>query len=92
MGKRVIAILGAGTVLGFDYDRLIRPDTRNITQIVVEQRLKGLGEESWLIKRIYDKLTEASKTEYLGMHPAVRNYEPIVSFEDLFDVIETLHS
>lgn len=92
MGKRVIAILGAGTVLGFDYDGLIRPDTRNITQIVVEQRLKGLGEESGLIKRIYDKLTEASKTEYLGMHPAVRNYEPIVSFEDLFDVIETLHS
>lgn len=93
MSRRVTSVLGAGTVLGFDFNGLIIPTTANITQQVVAQKIQGLDEgESDLIKQIYDMLVEASRSEYLRMHPAVRHYEPNISFEDLFDVIETLHS
>ena len=91
--KRVTTILGAGAVLGFDYAHQTSPTTQTITQEVVAQKIQGLDEEeSVLIKHIYDRLIEASRSEYLRMHPAVRYYEPIITFEDLFDVIETLHS
>lgn len=93
MDRRVTAILGSGSVLDFDFGGLLYPTTSNITQQVVEQKIQGLNEdESDLIKLIYDRLVEASRTEYLRTHPAVRHYEPQITFEDLFDVIETLHS
>ena len=89
---RVTAVLGAGAVLGFDFEGIV-PTTANITQQVAALKIRGLDEEeSGLIKIIYNRLIEASRAEYLRTHPAVRNYEPQISFEDLFDVIETLHS
>ena len=93
MSKRVTSILGAGTVLDFDFEGETLPSTANITRKVVGQTIQGLdGEESDLIKQVYDKIVETSRSEYLRMHPAVRNYTPSISFEDVFDVIETLHS
>ena len=85
--------MGAGAVLDFYFEEKTFPSTANITQKVVGQTIQGLdGEESDLIKQVYDKIVESSRSEYLRMHPAVRNYTPNISFEDVFDVIETLHS
>ena len=93
MSKRVTSIVGAGAVLDFDFEDKTFPSTANITQKVVGQTIQGLdGEEFDLIKQVYDKIVESSRSEYLRMHPAVRNYTPNISFEDVFDVIETLHS
>ena len=93
MKKRVLSILGAGAVLDFSFESLVKPTTANITQQVVTQKIQGLDERgSDLIKQVYDRIVEASRSENLRLHPAVRNYEPNISFEDLFDVIETLHS
>ena len=93
MHNRTTAILGAGTVLGFDFGDLLKPTTSNITQAVVQQRITDFeGNESDLIKQIYDLIVSASQTEYLKSHPAVIHYDPQVNFEDLFEVIETLYS
>ena len=92
MSRRVTSILGAGAVLGFDFGGII-PTTDNITQEVVKQKIQGLDvEEPDLIRQIYDKIVDASREEFLRFHPAVRHYDPPITFEDLFDVIETLHS
>ena len=88
MSKRVTSIVGAGAVLDFDFEDKTFPSTANITQKVVGQTIQGLdGEEFDLIKQVYDKIVESSRSEYLRMHPAVRNYTPNISFEDVFDVI-----
>ncbi|MBO6169069.1 MAG: SIR2 family protein [Bacteroidales bacterium] len=93
MGKRVTSVLGAGAVLDFDFRNIEAPTTSSITRQIIEQKIRGLDEEeSGLIKHIYGMLAEGSRAEYLRTHPAVRNYDPQISFEDLFDVIETLHS
>lgn len=92
MSKRVTSILGAGAVLDFDFEDFI-PMTDKITQEVVKLKIQGLDvEESDLIKQIYDKIVDDSRKEYLRFHPAVRHYDPPITFEDLFDVIETLYS
>ncbi len=90
---RITAILGAGAVLDFDYNDLIRPTTNNITKAVVDQKIQGLDlKDSDLIRQIYDLIVEKSRTAYLRFHPDVRFYEPPISFEDVFEVIETLYS
>ena len=89
---RTTSILGAGAVLGFDYNGFI-PSTANITAEVVKQKIRGLDvDESDLISNVYERIIEESKKEYLRFHHAVRHYDPTITFEDLFDVIETLHS
>ena len=93
MGTRVTSVLGAGAVLDFDFGNLVVPTTSNITRQVTRLKISELDEGATdLIKRIYEMLVEGSRAEYLRTHPAVRNYEPPITFEDLFDVIETLHS
>lgn len=93
MNNRTTAILGAGTVLDFDFNGIEMPTTANITRICTEQKVQGLYvEEIDLIRQIYDKIETTAMTEYLRFHPAVRHYKPNLSFEDLFDVIETLYS
>lgn len=93
MSKRVTSILGAGAVLDFDFGDLTIPTTINITSQVIDLKIRGLdSEESGLIRFIYDKIVEASRKEYRRMHPVINYYEPSISFEDLFDVIESLHS
>lgn len=83
MHNRTTAILGAGAVLGFDFGDLLKPTTSNITQVVVQQRIQDFdGNESDLIKQIYNLVVSASRTEYLRLHPAVRHYVPHVNFED----------
>ena len=93
MNKRTTAILGAGTILDFDFNGMVAPSTRNITDAVVGLKVQGfdLGELD-LIKQVYDLIVAQSREAYLHLHPAVRNYNPQISFEDLFEVIETLHS
>ena len=44
MSRRATSILGAGAVLGFDFEGII-PTTDNITQEVVKQQIKGLDVE-----------------------------------------------
>ncbi len=84
---------GAGAVLDFDFDGLPKPTTQYITDKVVEEKIQGYDEiDSELIKHIYNHIVDASRAEYLRLHPAVRYYEPPISFEDLFEVIETLYS
>lgn len=91
--RRTTAILGAGAVLDFDFDGLPKPTTQYITDKVVEEKIQGYDEiDSELIKHIYNRIVDASRAEYLRLHPAVRYYEPPISFEDLFEVIETLYS
>lgn len=93
MVRRTTAILGAGAVLDFNFSGLLKPTTFNITKAVVQQNIQGFdGGDSDLIKQIYNLIFEASRMEYLKLHPAVRRYDPIVTFEDLFEVIETLYS
>lgn len=93
MERRTTAILGAGAILDFDFNGLLRPTTDNITKAVAEQKIQGFDvDESDLIKQVYDRIVEYSRSSYLKAHPAVRFYEPSVTFEHLFDVIETLHS
>lgn len=93
MNNRTIAILGAGAVLDFDFNGIEKPTTANITRICTEQKVQGLYvEEIDLIRQIYEKIETAVKTEYLRLHPAVRHYKSNLSFEDLFEVIETLYS
>lgn len=93
MKRRTTAIIGAGAVLDFDFDGLPKPTTQYITDKVVEEKIEGYDEiDSELIKHIYNRIIDASRAEYLRLHPAVRYYEPPISFEDLFEVIETLYS
>ena len=93
MKRRTVAILGAGAVLDFDYGGQPKPTTQFITEAVVEQKIHGYDEiDSDLIKRVYKLIVDTSRSEYLRLHPAVRHYEPTVTFEDLFEVIETLYS
>ncbi len=90
---RTSAILGAGAVLDFNYDGLLKPTTDNITKEVSELKIQGFdGNDSDLIEQIYNLIFEASRIEYLKTHPAVRRYVPTVTFEHLFEVIETLYS
>lgn len=93
MIRRTTAVLGAGAVLDFDFGGSPKPTTKYITDSVVEQKIHGYDEiDSVLIKRVYKLIVDASRSEYLRLHPAVRHYEPTVTFEDLFEVIETLYS
>lgn len=93
--NRILAVLGAGAVLDFDYDYngKKKPTTAYITSVVANQKLPDLDDdETNVIRIIYDKIVDLSKAEYKRFHPFVKNYEPSLSFEDLFEVIETLHS
>lgn len=93
MNRRTMSILGAGAVLDFDYGSQQKPTTKYITEKVVEEKIQGYdGIDSELIKHIYDIVVKASKDEYLRLHPAVKRYEQTITFEDLFEVIETLYS
>ena len=93
MERRTTAILGAGVILDFDFNGLLRPTTDNITKAVAEQKIQGFDvDELDLIKQVYDRIVEYSRSGYLKAPPAVRFYEPSVTFVHLFDVIETLHS
>lgn len=93
MFRRTTAILGAGAVLDFHFNGIEEPTTSNITRICTEQKVQGLDvEEIDLISCIYSKIVDAVKSEYIRLHPTVRNYEPNITFEDLFEVIETLYS
>lgn len=57
MSKRVTSILGAGAVLDFDFEGETLLSASNITRKVVGQTIQGLdGEESDLIKQVYDKI------------------------------------
>ena len=92
MGNRITAILGAGAVLDFDFSGIEIPTTSNITKICAEQKVLGLDiEEIDLIKQIYNKIENLAKFEYKRLHPAVKHYDPHLSFEELFEVIETLY-
>ena len=69
--RRTTAILGAGAVL--DFDGLPKPTTQYITGKVVEEKIQGYDEiDSELIKHIYNRIIDASRAEYLRLHPAVR--------------------
>ena len=93
MFRRTTAILGAGAVLDFHFNGIEEPTTSNITRICTEQKVQGLDvEEIDLISCIYRKIVDAVKSEYIRLHPTVRNYVPNITFEDLFEVIETLYS
>lgn len=93
MKRRTTAVLGAGAVLDFDFGGREKPTTKYITDAVVEQKIYGYDEiDSDLIKHIYTQIVDASRSEYMRLHPAIRRYEPTVTFEDLFEVIETLYS
>lgn len=93
MVRRTTAIIGAGAVLDFDFKDLLKPTTANITKAVVQQKIQDFDErDSDLIKQIYNLIYEASRSEYLKFHPAVKVYEPNITFEHLFEVIETLYS
>lgn len=91
--KRTTAILGAGAILDFNFDGQPKPTTKYITESVVDQKIQGYNEiDSDLIRHIYERIIDASRAEYLRFHPAVRHYDPPITFEDLFEVIETLYS
>lgn len=93
MNRRTTTILGAGAVLDFDFNGLLKPTTENITKAVTEEKIQGYDEiESDLIKIVYNKIVDAATSEYNYLHPAVKNYDPHITFEDLFEVIETLYS
>ena len=93
MTNRTTTILGAGAVLDFDFSEIEIPSTSNITRICIEQKIQGLDiEEIDLIKQIYGKIVNIAKLEYERLHPAGKNNAPNLSFEELFEVIETLYS
>lgn len=93
MNRRTTAVLGAGAVLDFDFNGQPKPTTKYITEKVVGEKIQGYDEiDSELIKHIYKFVVDASRAEYLRLHPEVRHYDPSISFEDLFEVIETLFS
>lgn len=93
MNRRTTAVLGAGAVLDFDFNGQPKPTTKYITEKVVGEKIQGYDEiDSELIKHIYKFVVDASRAEYLRLHPEVRHYDPSISFEDLFAVIETLFS
>lgn len=93
MNRRTTAVLGAGAVLDFDFNGQPKPTTKYITEKVVGEKIQGYDEiDSELIKHIYKFVVDASRAEYLRPHPEVRHYDPSISFEDLFEVIETLFS
>lgn len=90
---RTTTILGAGAVLDFDFCGIDIPTTSNITRICIEQRVQGYNlDEIDLIKQIYNKVIDSAKSEYKKSHPNISNHIPLISFEDLFEVIETLYS
>lgn len=92
MHRRVTSIIGAGAVLGFNFDGFV-PTTDNITQEVVKQKIQGIDNEEYdLIEKVYLRIVDTFREEYLRLHPAVRHYDPSITFEELFDVIETLYS
>ena len=93
MNRRTTAVLGAGAVLDFDFNGQPKPTTKYITEKVVGEKIQGYDEiDSELIKHIYKFVVDASRAEYLRLHPEVRHYDPSISCEDLFAVIETLFS
>ena len=93
MQIRTTTIIGAGAVLDFDFIDIEKPTTSNITKICTEQKVQDMDDgEIDLIRQIYDKIIEVAKFEYTRLHPAVKVYNPNLSFEDLFEVIETLYS
>lgn len=93
MSDRTTAILGAGTVLDFDFTGIEKPTTSNITKICKEQKIQDFNnEELYLIRHIYDKIVDVAKLEYKKHHYDVRSFSPNITFEDLFEVIETLYS
>lgn len=93
MNRRTTAVLGAGAVLDFDFNGQPKPTTNYITEKVVGEKIQGYDEiDSELIKHIYNLVVDASRAEYLRLHHEVRHYDPTISFEDLFEVIEMLFS
>ena len=93
MSDRTTAVLGAGSVLDFDFTGIEKPTTANITKICTEQKIQDFNNEDlYLIRHIYDKIVDVAKSEYKKLHPDVRNISPIITFEDIFEVIETLYS
>lgn len=93
MQVRTTAILGAGAVLDFNFEGIEKPTTANITKICTELEIQALESGNCkLIKQIYDIITVVDKKEYERRHPFIKNYNSNLSFEDLFEIIETLYS
>lgn len=93
MSNRITTIIGAGAVLDFDFQGKFIPTTNNITKELLRITVKDLDRDNvYLIREIYDCISENAKKTYCSFHPAVRNYNPNINFEELFDVIETLAS
>lgn len=92
---RTTVLLGAGAVLDFDYDYNgnKKPTTDYITNIVADEKIEGYDEiDSDLIRKVYNRVVDISTAEYLRLHPADKHHTIVVTFEDLFEVIETLYS
>lgn len=93
MLRRTTALLGAGAILDFDFNGLLKPTTPNITAAIIEEKIQGFeGIEKDLIRLVYDRIIKVAKSEYTRLHPYDRQHEPLITFEDLFEVIETLYS
>ena len=91
--KRTTAVLGAGAVLDFDYNGLIYPTSAEITKEVVNLKIQDIDDKDLnLVEQVYNRIVDVSREEYLRLHPDVRLFDPQILFEDLFEVIETLHS
>jgi len=64
--NRTTAIIGAGVILDFDFNGMVTPSTRNITDDVVGLKIQGFAlDELDLIKQVYDLIVAQSRAAYL---------------------------
>jgi hypothetical protein len=91
--KRIIAIVGAGAVLDFDYSYkdAIVPSSSEITRLIKKIKVNGLNsEQSNVIEDVYTLANQKINATYLEQE--LRNNDNEINFEELYFLLESLLS
>ena len=89
MDKRITAIVGAGSVLGFGINEANMPSTTNITMRILSVSVEDKdGKQQEIMKMINDKLKE--RFDMFSQIGITEHYS--VNFETLFHLLEMLYS
>lgn len=92
--NRITTILGAGSVLDFDFGSLLKPSTQNITKAILDIEVQNVdGMASKLIKDVHDRLQERGfEKQNTAITPYAKEVVNKIHFEHLFHVLEELMS
>ena len=92
---RITTIIGAGAILDFDFGNRPKPTSQRMLDVMLGKH-QCIGDSNCqFINNIYTQIIEAARLTYEKSSITIfpdSFYEPHITFEDLFDTLETMMS